>query len=99
MADKSLSLQDQFLNTIRKHKVPVTIFLVKGVKLQGIVTWFDPFSLLLRRDGNAAGLQACDFNDHAGESLPDLQHAGGGGRQWQEGDAPGPVPAGCIARA
>ena len=53
MADKSLSLQDQFLNSIRKSKVPVTIFLVKGVKLQGIVTWFDPFSLLLRRDGNA----------------------------------------------
>lgn len=53
MADKVLSLQDQFLNSIRKHKVPVTIFLVKGVKLQGIVTWFDPFSLLLRRDGNA----------------------------------------------
>ena len=53
MADKSLSLQDQFLNTIRKHKVPVTIFLVKGVKLQGIVTWFDPFSMLLRRDGTA----------------------------------------------
>ena len=53
MADKQLSLQDQFLNSIRRSKVPVTIFLVKGVKLQGIVTWFDPFSLLLRRDGNA----------------------------------------------
>jgi host factor-I protein len=53
MADKSLSLQDQFLNTIRKSKTPTTIFLVKGVKLQGIVTWFDAFSLLLRRDGNA----------------------------------------------
>ena len=53
MADKPLSLQDQFLNFIRRSKVPVTIFLVKGVKLQGIVTWFDPFSLLLRRDGNA----------------------------------------------
>jgi host factor-I protein len=53
MPDKSLSLQDQFLNTIRKSKAPVTIFLVKGVKLQGVVTWFDPFSLLLRRDGNA----------------------------------------------
>src|SRR5262245_8464683 len=53
MADKSLSLQDQFLNSIRKSKAPVTIFLVKGVKLQGIVTWFDPFSLLLRRDGNS----------------------------------------------
>jgi len=53
MPDKQLSLQDQFLNSIRRAKVPVTIFLVKGVKLQGIVTWFDPFSLLLRRDGNS----------------------------------------------
>jgi host factor-I protein len=53
MPDKSLSLQDQFLNSIRRSKSPVTIFLVKGVKLQGVVTWFDPFSLLLRRDGNA----------------------------------------------
>src|ERR1044072_416884 len=53
MADKILSLQDQFLNSIRRSKAPVTIFLVKGVKLQGIVTWFDPFSMLLRRDGNA----------------------------------------------
>ena len=53
MADKALSLQDQFLNSIRRSKVPVTTFLVKGVKLQGIVTWFDPFSLLLRRDGSA----------------------------------------------
>ncbi len=53
MADKSLSLQDQFLNSIRRAKTPTTIFLVKGVKLQGIVTWYDPFSLLLRRDGNA----------------------------------------------
>jgi host factor-I protein len=53
MPDKSLSLQDQFLNSIRRSKSPVTIFLVKGVKLQGVVTWFDPFSLLLRRDGNS----------------------------------------------
>jgi len=53
MANKPLSLQDQFLNSIRRSKTPVTIFLVKGVKLQGIVTWFDPFSLLLRRDGSA----------------------------------------------
>jgi host factor-I protein len=47
------NLQDQFLNLLRKHKVPVTMFLVKGVKLQGIVTWFDNFSILLRRDGQA----------------------------------------------
>ena len=53
MAEKSLSLQDQFLNTLRRSKTPVTIFLMKGVKLQGVITWFDAFSLLLRRDGAA----------------------------------------------
>ena len=51
MADKKESLQDYFLNGVRKDKNPVTVFLVNGVKLQGIITWFDNFSLLLRRDG------------------------------------------------
>ncbi|HYB10551.1 MAG TPA: RNA chaperone Hfq [Alphaproteobacteria bacterium] len=49
-SEKSQNLQDVFLNHIRKNKTPVTIFLVNGVKLQGIVTWFDNFSVLLRRD-------------------------------------------------
>lgn len=53
MAARSLSLQDHFLNSLRRAKLPVTIFLVKGVKLQGVVTWFDAFSLLLRREGAA----------------------------------------------
>lgn len=53
MADKSNNLQDLFLNSLRKSKMPVTMFLVKGVKLQGIVTWFDNFSVLLRRDGQS----------------------------------------------
>jgi host factor-I protein len=53
MADKPLSLQDQFLNAVRRSKSPVTIFLMKGVKLQGVITWFDAFSMLLRRDGGA----------------------------------------------
>lgn len=47
------NLQDQFLNFLRKEKISVTMFLVKGVKLQGIVTWFDNFSVLLRRDGQS----------------------------------------------
>jgi len=51
MAARSLSLQDHFLNSLRRAKLPVTIFLVKGVKLQGVITWFDAFSLLLRREG------------------------------------------------
>ncbi len=53
MPDKSNNLQDIFLNTLRKQKTPVTMFLVKGVKLQGIITWFDNFSVLLRRDGQS----------------------------------------------
>jgi host factor-I protein len=53
MAEKALSLQDQFLNSIRRSKTPVTIFLMKGVKLQGVITWFDAFSMLLRREGAA----------------------------------------------
>ena len=51
-SDKTQNVQDVFLNHIRKQKTPVTIFLVNGVKLQGIVTWFDNFSVLLRRDGH-----------------------------------------------
>lgn len=50
--EKSQSVQDVFLNNIRKNKIPVTVFLVNGVKLQGIVTWFDNFSVLLRRDSH-----------------------------------------------
>lgn len=50
MAEKN-NLQDTFLNQVRKTKTPVTVFLMNGVKLQGIVTWFDNFCLLLRKDG------------------------------------------------
>lgn len=53
MSDKKQNLQDTFLNHVRKNKIPVTIFLVNGVKLQGIVSWFDNFCVLLKRDGHA----------------------------------------------
>ncbi|WP_288991082.1 RNA chaperone Hfq [uncultured Sphingopyxis sp.] len=53
VSDKNQNLQDLFLNALRRSKTPVTMFLVKGVKLQGIITWFDNFSLLLRRDGQS----------------------------------------------
>jgi host factor-I protein len=52
-ADKKQNLQDAFLNAVRKSRTPLTIFLVNGVKLQGVVTWFDNFCVLLRRDGQA----------------------------------------------
>ena len=51
MASSQSSLQDTFLNSVRKSRNPVTLFLVNGVKLQGVITWFDNFSVLLRREG------------------------------------------------
>src|SRR6266849_2154868 len=51
MTEKPQNLQDTFLNAVRKSKTSVTIYLVNGVKLQGNITWFDNFCVLLRRDG------------------------------------------------
>ena len=51
--EKKQNLQDTFLNSVRKSKTPLTIFLVNGVKLQGVVSWFDNFCVLLRRDGHS----------------------------------------------
>lgn len=53
MSDRTQNLQDQFLNAVRKQKISLTIFLVNGVKLTGVVTSFDNFCVLLRRDGHA----------------------------------------------
>ena len=51
-SEKSNNVQDVFLNYVRKHKTPVTVFLINGVKLQGAITWFDNFCVLLRRNGH-----------------------------------------------
>lgn len=53
MASDRQNLQDVFLNQVRKTKIPVTVFLINGVKLQGVITWFDNFCILLRRDGQS----------------------------------------------
>ena len=53
MSEKKQNLQDTFLNSVRKSKTPLTIFLVNGVKLQGVISWFDNFCVLLRRDGQS----------------------------------------------
>jgi host factor-I protein len=73
MAAKSLSLQDHFLNSVRRAKLPVTIFLVKGVKLQGVITWFDVFSLLLRREGASQLVYKHSISTiMPGDALPDF---------------------------
>ena len=53
MSNRAAHLQERFLNAVRRSKTPVTLFLLKGVKLQGVITWFDAFSLLLRRDAGS----------------------------------------------
>jgi host factor-I protein len=53
MSDKNQNVQEVFLNNVRKNKAPVTVFLINGVKLQGIITWFDNYSVLLRRDAHS----------------------------------------------
>jgi len=44
------ALQNTFLEHLRQHEVPVTVFLANGIRLQGLVTGFDSFSVLLGRD-------------------------------------------------
>jgi host factor-I protein len=50
--ERPQNVQDVFLNHVRKNKTPIVVFLVNGVKLQGVISWFDNFSVLLRRDGH-----------------------------------------------
>ena len=52
MSEKVNNLQDAFLNHVRRNKIPITVFLIYGVKLQGIINFFDNFCILLRRDSN-----------------------------------------------
>jgi len=53
MSENRQGLQDTFLNYLRKNKTATTVFLINGVKLQGVITWFDNFSVLLRRESHA----------------------------------------------
>ena len=50
--EKKQNLQDVFLNTARHQHISVTIFLINGIKLQGLITWFDNYSILLKREGH-----------------------------------------------
>ena len=52
-AERTPSLQDIFLDHLTKNRVPVTVFLVNGIKLQGYVTRFDTYSVLLTRDNHS----------------------------------------------
>ena len=67
---KSQSLQDPYLNALRKERIPVSVYLVNGIKLQGQIESFDAFVLLLRNNILADGVQARDFDHRAGAQRP-----------------------------
>lgn len=73
MTEKNNGLQDLFLNSLRKSKTPITMFLVKGVKLQGVVTWFDNFSVLLRRDGQSQLVYKHSISTIMPSESPDIE--------------------------
>lgn len=88
MAERAQNVQDVFLNHVRKNKTPVTVFLINGVKLQGVISWFDNFSVLLRRDGHVQLVykHAISTVMPAGPiQLFDPAAAAGGGGQQTEG--------------
>ena len=80
MASDKQNLQDAFLNHVRKTKVPVTIFLINGVKLQGVITWFDNFCVLLRGEGRPPQL----VYKHAISTIAPNAHV----QLFDEGDDP-----------
>ncbi len=53
MSEKTQNIQDLYLNTVRKKKMPVTVYLSSGVKLQGVVGSFDNFCIVLKRAGQS----------------------------------------------
>ena len=65
MSNKGQLLQDPFLNTLRREHVPVSIYLVNGIKLQGQIESFDQYVVLLQHR-HANGLQARHFHHRAG---------------------------------
>src|SRR5512135_3797614 len=81
---KGANLQDVFLNHLRREKMPVTMFLVKGVKLQGIVTWFDNFSILLRRDGQSQLVYKHAISTIMPSQPIDAAQFGGGGENGRK---------------
>lgn len=51
MSEKIINIQDAFLNYMRKNKIPVTIFLLNGVKISGIISCFDQSTIVIKREG------------------------------------------------
>ncbi len=80
---KGQSLQEPFLNALRRDKVPVSIYLVNGIKLQGQIESFDQFVILLKNSVSQMVYK------HAISTVVPGRHVSVGPAPGHEGDAPG----------
>jgi len=84
---KSQSLQDPFLNALRRERVPVSIYLVNGIKLQGTIESFDQFVILLRNTVSQMVYK------HAISTVVPARNVRLGGSDTESSDAGEPVQA------
>lgn len=90
MNKTSMNLQDNFLNQARKEGVPVTIYLVSGVQLKGIVRGFDAFTVVLESPGKPPQLV---YKHAVASVVPARPISGVLGKEERETEAPTPAPA------
>ncbi len=72
---KGQSLQDPFLNALRRERIPVSIYLVNGIKLQGQIESFDQFGLLLKNTGSPMGYKHAISTVVPSRAVPHHQHS------------------------
>jgi len=95
---KGHSLQDPYLNTLRKERVPVSIYLVNGIKLQGQIESFDQFVVLLRNSVSQMVYKHAISTVVPSRNIR-LPALGGGAEEEEEQDAPPAAPPRSRERA
>ncbi len=95
---KGHSLQDPYLNTLRKERVPVSIYLVNGIKLQGQIESFDQFVVLLRNSVSQMVYKHAISTVVPSRNIR-LPAVGGGAEEEEDHDAPPPAPPRSRERA
>ena len=83
---KGQSLQDPFLNALRRERIPVSIYLVNGIKLQGQVESFDQFVILLKNTVSQMVYKHAISTVVPARAVPHHQHSGGGSSVEEQSD-------------
>jgi len=98
VSDNVHRLQDTFLKHLQKQKTPVTVFLINGVKLQGVVADFDAFCVLLERDGQSQIVYKHAISTALPAYAVDLREDAADGEHVDQSKPPAPKPAVVVER-